>query len=396
MRVAVFHNRYRDRGGEDRVVDVEVELLRKAGHEVHLLALDNREELASPAGALRTALTARWSARSHRRVAGLLAAHRFDVGHVHNLFPVLTPAVYTALQDAGVPVVQTLHNYRLLCGNGLFLRDGRPCEDCVTHGVLRAVRFGCWRGSRLQSAVWADFAAHHRRRGTWARDVDLFCVPSRFAREKLRAAGLPDERVMVKPNPVLDPGEPRFGGRGAVFVGRLSKEKGAELLLRAWRGMGEEPLRILGTGPDEARLRSRARDLPQVELPGRLPPDAVNDALRDAAYLVIPSLWYENFPMVLGEAMALGVPAVVPHPTALSDLVEDGRTGLWFERGSEESLLAACRRLSEEPELASALGREARAHFEDEWSPDRALEHLARAYERAARLRLRRGLVPAR
>ena len=183
MRVAILHNRYKHRGGEDSAVDMEAELLQKAGHRVELFTVDNAEAIGgSFLGPIRAGLRARWNSAMGERVGAYLAHHPVDVAHVHNFFPLLTPAVHAAIHDCDVPVVQTLHNYRLLCANGMFLRRERACEDCVASGPWNAVRHGCYRGSRLQTAVLAEQTAFHRRRGTWQRNVDLFTTPSAFAR----------------------------------------------------------------------------------------------------------------------------------------------------------------------------------------------------------------------
>jgi glycosyltransferase involved in cell wall biosynthesis len=242
------------------------------------------------------------------------------------------------------------------------------------------VRHGCYRGSRLQTAVWAHASAYHRRRGSWLELVDRFVAPSEFARRKLVAAGLPAERFVVKPNPVADPGEPHWGGHGALYVGRLSPEKGLRLLLDAWAEMDGYPLSIVGTGPEEALLRRRAEGCPGVRFTGELSRDAVRRQLARAAFVVAPSIWYENFPLAVAEALAAGKPVVASHPTALSDMVEEGRTGLRFRLGEATSLARACRRLASDPALAEAMGREARLHYEDFLAPERSLERLLAVY----------------
>ena len=381
MRIALFHNRYRVRGGEDAVVDLEADLLRKAGCEVHLFSVDSRE-VSGVGGTLRAGLGARWNRSIATRVAEFLARHPVDVGHVHNFFPLLSPAVHATLKRLGLPVVQTLHNYRLFCANGLFLRAGRPCEDCVAKGPWNALRYGCYRGSRVQTAVWADAIAHHRRQGTWHTLVDRFVVPGEFARRKLVAAGLPADRVVVKPNPVLDPGEPRYGGRGGLYVGRLSQEKGVQLLLEAWREQGDVPLTIAGTGPEEAALREQAAGMPGVRFAGWLSRDAVQAELARAAFVVAPSLCYENFPLAVAEAMAAGKPVIASHPTAMSDMVEPERTGLLFDAGDARSLSAACRRLLDDPARSEAMGREARLVYEETMGPERSIAQLLVIYRR--------------
>jgi glycosyltransferase involved in cell wall biosynthesis len=391
MRVAIFHNRYRHRGGEDSVVDFEAELLRKAGHEVRMFVVDNRDEIARSAagvlGALRVGMNARWNERSAARVRAFLDAEAVDVAHVHNFFPLLTPAVHAAIGERGVPVVQTLHNYRLLCANGMFLRQDRPCEDCVERGPWNAVRHACYRGSRVQTAVWADQTQHHRRLGTWPKRVDLFTTPSAFAREKLLAAGLPPDRLVVKGNAVDDPGTATAAGRGGVFVGRLSREKGVHLLLEAWRNFAGEPLTIVGSGPEAAALRRAAADIPGVCFLGRVGRERVFEALREAAFSIVPSLWYENFPVTVAESLACGRAVVAASPTALDEFVDHGRNGLRFELGSVDGLAAACGELLSDPARTAEMGLEARADYEDHLTPEASLAALLRVYERAIALR---------
>ncbi len=386
MRIGIFHNRYRYRGGEDVSVDLEVDHFAKAGHQVHVLIVDNRREIGrSPIGALRAGLRAHWNPATVRRVGSFLGEHPLDVAHVHNFFPLLSPALHAALHERGVPVVQTLHNYRLLCANGFFLRDGRACEDCVALGPWNAVRHGCYRGSRLQTAVWAHMTAYHRRRGTWRECVALFAIPSRFTRQKLLQTGIPPERLRVVPLPVPDPGPPRAAGRGALFVGRLSAEKGVHLLLDAWRQLDGYPLCVVGTGPEEARLRARAASVPGVRLVGALPHERVLEAMADAAFVVLPSTWYENFPLSAIEAKACGRALVASHPSALSDLVQPGGTGELFEMGDARSLAAACRRLADDPAATREMGERARAEYEELYTPARCagkLEEIFRAVMR--------------
>jgi len=397
MRIGVFHNRYLQRGGEDTAVDAETELLVKAGHTVARLVVDNRDAVAGRwLGALRTGLAARWSRETLRRVDRFLDEHPLDVAHVHNFFPALSPSLHAALSARGVPVVQTLHNYRLLCANGYLLREGRVCEDCVAQGPWNAVRHGCYRGSRLQTAVWADMVAHHRTRGTWERDVDRFAVPSDFARRKLLAAGLPPERVEVLPLCVPDPGEPAPPGEGAVYVGRLSPEKGVDLLVDAWRELGGAPLTVLGSGPAEAALRERARDVPGVHFTGAVPHDAVLAAIRAAAFVVVPSRWLEISPYGALEALACGRPVVAWRDGALAELVLAERTGLLYARCEPASVASACRRLIDDPELVARMGAEARERYLERHAPEAALARLELLYDAARDERRRRGPVPLR
>ncbi len=381
MRVAIFHNRYARRGGEDSVVETEALLLRKAGCDVARFDVESATLVSSRAARLRAVGKVRWNPDIAPRVARFLATHPADVAHVHNFFPLLSPSLHATLRSLGVPVVQTLHNYRLVCANGIFLREGRPCEECAVRGPWRAVRYGCWRGSRLATAVWAEATSAQRRWGSWRECVDRFVAPSRFAKGKLAAAGLPGERIVVKPNPVPDPGEPARPGRGAVYVGRLSPEKGVALLLDAWRMLpGAPSLVIAGGGPEEAALRERARGIPGVSFLGEVARERVPGILADAAFAVAPSLCYEAFPVSVAEAMASGRAVVASDAGAMTELVEPGGNGLLFRSGDAASLAGACRRLLGDPELVATLGREARARYEQELAPERSTERLLALY----------------
>jgi len=212
-------------------------------------------------------------------------------------------------------------------------------------------------------------------------------VPSELARRKLLAADLAPERVVVKPNPVADPGRPAFGGRGAVFVGRLSVEKGVASLLEAWERLAGLPLTIIGSGPEEPSLRRRAAALPGVRFLGQVDRDRVQAELRAAAFTVQPSIAYETFCLSVAEAMAAGTPTVAPRGTAPGELVDHGRTGLLFDAGDVDGLAAACRRLAADPELAESMGREARATYEERFTPEVGLQALVAVYERALALR---------
>ena len=382
MRIGIFHNRYFERGGEDVAADAEAALLAKAGHEVHRFTADNRETLTrSPLAPVKTAFVAHWNPETPRQVDAFLDAHPVDVAHVHNFFPVLSPSLHWALVRRGVPVVQTLHNYRLLCANGMFLRAGKPCEECVSRGPWNALRHGCYRGSRAQTAVWARATAHHRRRGTWEDAVSLFTTPSEFARAKLLQAGLAPERVVAKPNPVADPGPPAPPGEGAAYVGRLSHEKGVDLLLEAWRQQGGgAPLTIVGGGPEEARLRAQGERIPGVRFLGAQDHGRALAAIAAAAFVVVPSRWYEVFPMAALEALACGRALVVPRDTALAEIVEPGRTGLHFAFGDAADLSRACRELLHAAPFTRALGEEARTCYEDLYAEGPALARLEAVY----------------
>src|SRR5712692_7087883 len=325
MKLLLVHNRYRQSGGEDTVFEFEASLLARRGHEVDRVLVSN-DDIQSFSEKTRTALSLTWNKAGYALVAGAIERFRPDIVHVHNFFARLSPSVYDAAVEAGIPVVQTLHNFRITCANGLLLRNGAPCELCVTGSPYNAVRFRCYRNSRVGSIAVARMIAAHRRRGTWRKKVARFVALSEFARDRFVAAGLPAERITVKPNGTDDPGARPEGPTTAVlYVGRLSEEKGVRTLLEAARG-ASVPIRIVGDGPLRAELEATAPKT--VAFLGHLSRDAVLAEMARALCLVVPSIWYENFPMTLVEACAVGLPAIVSRLGALPEIVEDGITGL--------------------------------------------------------------------
>jgi glycosyltransferase involved in cell wall biosynthesis len=392
MRIAIFHNRYRERGGEDTAVDGEAELLEKGGHTVVRCIADNRESLAGPLDQVRTALHARRSPSGAARAARIADEAPLDVAHVHNFFPLLSPAVHETLSARGVPVVQTLHNYRFACANGNLLRAGSVCEECIPRGPWHAVRYGCYRGSRAQTLVWADMVAHHRARETWRRCVDRFVAPTEFAARLLAKAGLPRERIEVLPLVLADPGDPAPPGHGAVYVGRLAPEKGVDLLIDAWRSVGAGwPLTIVGSGPAEAALREQARELPGVRFLGALPHGEVLRALRQAAFAVVPSRWYEVSPFAAIEALACARPVVTWRGGSVAELVGDGRAGLLFDSLDAASIARACAQLLESPDRVRELGAQAREDYLDRHAPEIGLARRERLYSAVSDERRRAG-----
>lgn len=376
MKVLVAHNAYQQRGGEDSVVDDEVALLRSRGAEVALMQLHNDDI----AGMGRAELVSRtlWSRPAAQAMAAQCASFLPDVVHVHNSFPLMSPAIHWAAQAAGVPVVQTLHNFRLLCPQAMLLREGKVCEDCVGRLPWRGAVRGCYRGSRAQSAVLAGMLVLHRGLGTWQRRVNRFVALNEFCRAKFIEGGLPASRVVVKPNFVDLPAPEAQPREGLLFVGRLSPEKGLDVLAAATRQAGLA-VTVVGSGPMQPALA----DEPGLRLLGALPMPQVLAQMRAAAALVMPSVWYENFPRTLVEAWASGLPVIASRLGAMADLIEDGVTGLLFEPGDPASLAAKLRWAQDHPEALAAMGRRAREHYEMNYTADRNHAQLLAIYEAA-------------
>lgn len=381
MKVLIVHNHYREAGGEDAMVAAERALLAAHGHETALFTVSN-DAVAGLGGRIAAAWRAPYAAAAREALAARIEAERPAIVHIHNFFPLLSPAVYDACRAAGAPVVQTLHNYRLICPAATLLRAGRVCEDCVTGSPYRAALYGCYRGSRLGSLAVARMLARHRRRDTWGTRVDRFIALTAFARRKFIEGGLPAARIAVKPNFVMnDPGTaPAEGRRGALYVGRLSAEKGVLNLIEAFRAL-DEPLRIVGDGPLAARLRAEAPA--NVAVLGPRDADAVADEMARAAFLVVPSLCYEGFPVVIAEAYARGLPVLASDLGGLAEIVEDGVTGLRFPPGDAAALAACAARLSAAPEARARMGTAARARFEARYSAAANYRMLRAIYDEA-------------
>jgi glycosyltransferase involved in cell wall biosynthesis len=384
FRILLVHNAYQQRGGEDAVFASERDLLQRAGHEVACYTRHNDDVAGQPPWQL--ARDTLWSERTVRDTRALLRECRPDVVHVHNFLPLVSPALHATFHSAGVPVVQTLHNFRLMCPQGMLLRNGRICEDCVGRVPWRAVAYGCYRGSRPQSAALATMLQVHRMRGTWRRDVTLYVALNAFCCERFVAGGLPRERIRIKPNFVDDLGAtPGHTERsGLLFVGRLAEEKGIALLAQALRQAGGEAphLRVVGEGP----LRHLLEGLPNVTVLGPLEQTAVVAEMRRAACLVMPSIWYENMPRTLVEAAACGLPTLAGRLGALPELVEDGTTGLLFAPADACDLADRLTWAGQNPDALRSMGQQARARYERHWTAAACLRDLQALYAEAITL----------
>ncbi len=389
MKVLVVHNFYQQPGGEDQVFASEVRMLEQAGHEV--LRFTETNDRVGEMGRLRMAAATVWNREAYQRVYALAREERPDIVHFHNTFPLLSPACYYAARNAGAAVVQTLHNYRLLCPAATLLREGRPCEDCVGRAVAwPGVRHACYRGSRTASAGVATMLAVHHAAGTWNRAVDAYIALTEFSRNLFVAGGLPASRLFTKPNFMApDPGV-GSGGNFFLYAGRLSQEKGLDVLLDTWGlGSGLPPLKIIGDGPLGPWLRERIAGRVNVTWMGRLPHELVLEEMKNAKALILPSIWYENFPVSVVEAYATGLPVIASDAGTLPELVRDGDTGLIFQSGNADDLRSKVARLDSDPSFAHDLRRHARDAFERQFDRKRNVFLLLDIYRKARAIRNR-------
>ena len=376
-RVLIVHNAYQHRGGEDSVVEAEMALLRARGHAVEQFSAHN--DAIKDMGRLALAGRTLWSRSAAADLDVLITRFTPDVIHVHNTFPLLSPAIYWVAAARRVPVVQTLHNFRLLCPQAMFLREGRVCEDCLGHLPWRGVVRGCYRGSRAQTAVLAGMVTAHRVLGTWQHKVTRYIALNAFCRDKFIAGGLPAERMVIKPNfvdferPVAQPRS------GFLFVGRLSAEKGVRVLLDAAAAVDGVQVAVAGTGPEDSLLDGVAG----VARLGALDGDTVRARMSSAAALVLPSICFESFPRTLAEAMGCALPVIASRLGALAELVDDGVTGLLFEPGNAADLADKMRWAQANPERMAAMGVAARARYEAHYTAERNYTQLIDIYRDA-------------
>jgi glycosyltransferase involved in cell wall biosynthesis len=384
MRVLVVHNRYQSAmpSGENLVVEEEIDALRGAGVEVFPY-LRSSDEIAgmTPLGKASLAVRPTLSPGDVRAVRAIIREQDVDIMHVHNLTPLISPAVVRSAKQLGVPVVQTVHNHRHVCVKGTFFRDGESCHECLGKRVpLPAVRHGCYRDSRLQSVPMAlSLAVHH---GTW-RGLDRYLALTPELADYLATAGVPANRVVVRPNTVLDPGPAQQAGAGFAFVGRLDEGKGVELLLAAWERHAEGslgPLRVVGEGPLLPMVQDAAERRRDIRITGQLDRAGVIRAMSEAAVVVIPSVVPDVFPRVVLEALALGRPALATRVGGLPGIVapEAG----WVVDAEPLALAAA---LVEAARGAPAKGAGARRRYVERYSPEAVLQQLLAVYDDCVR-----------
>jgi glycosyltransferase involved in cell wall biosynthesis len=371
------HNFYRQPGGEDRVFENETALLEKNGHEV-LRHEDHNDRIHDgPVAAARDAV---WSSQTFQSLDRLTHARAINLAHFHNTFPLISPAAYYAVRRAGVPVVQTLHNFRLICAGGMLSREGAVCESCIKHrSLLPGIARACYRESRPATAAVATMLAVHRAAGTYQKQVDCYIALSQFARRKFIEGGLPPDRIVVKPNFVSpDPGAGKGHGDYALFVGRLAQDKGVKTLAAAWRPLHGIPLRVAGDGP----LRDAHWPQGMVWL-GAQPQDRIMTLMQDARVLVFPSTSYECAPMTIVEAFACGLPVIASNLGSIPEFVQHGYNGLLFRPGDPEDLASKVRWAFDHPEELGAMRLNARREFEQKYTGERNYKMLIATYEAA-------------
>lgn len=391
MKVLLAHNFYQQAGGEDQVFADEGRLLEAHGHQVIRYTLDN--DAIESMGRLELAAKTFWNRQVYRELRELVRHEQPQIAHFQNTFPLISPAAYYAMRREGVAVVQELPNYRLMCANGLFFRDGRVCEDCCGKRLgLSGVIHRCYRGSLSASAMVTAMTRLHRATGTWHNAIDVFIALTEFGRGKFVDGGFPAAKIMVKgnfvePDPGVGSGAGEAGKPYAVFVGRLSPEKGVDTLLSAWSSASAPgiPLKIIGDGPLAEQVRSAATaHRERIQWLGRKPMEQVLQVVGEASFLICPSRWHETGgPKTILEAFAKGTPVIASRLGIMQHVVAHEKTGLLFEAGNAEDLAAQAARLAADAGLRSQMRGAARGEFEVHYTADRNYGLLMEIYQRA-------------
>mgnify|MGYP003609736942 CR=1 FL=1 len=394
MKILLCHNFYGSSApsGENAVFLAEQELLRQNGHTV-IECTRHSDEIRSKGvlGLAQGAFATPWNPFSKARLRRMLRAEQPDVLHVHNTFPLLSPSIFHAAYGLKTAVVLTLHNYRLFCAAGIPMSNGQPCTECLDQqSVTPALQYGCYRNSRLATVPMALMIALHRRLGTWFRQVDGFIALTEFQKNTMVAAGLPADRVHIKPHfypdpPVAIPWEQRRPK--VVYVGRLGAEKGIQVLIEAWERWGENAplLEIIGDGPEKNSLEKMARlnTAETLRFFGQLSFAETQQRLAGASLLVLPSLWFEGFPMVIREAFALGVPVAASRLGSMPDIVSDGENGVLFAPGDADDLLQKLQSLWQDRNKLAEMAVNARREFEMRYTAEKNYLMLMEIYRQA-------------
>ncbi len=383
MKILQVHNFYQQPGGEDQVFAAEYEMLTTRGHQVIRYEARN-DELLQISG-MRAAVNAHWNNSTYKTIRRMIRDERPEIVHAHNTFPMISPSLYYAAAAERVPVVQTLHNYRLICPDANLFRDGHICEDCVGSLVpYSALLHRCYRNSFGATAVTASTLAVHRFSGTWTSKVTTYIALSAFAKSRFVKGGLRDERITIKPNFLArDPGFGAGDGGYVLFAGRLCEEKGIRVLLDAWQKVGPHtPLKIAGQGALADLCKQKAARLPTIQLLGQLDRSGLLEAIKGAKLVVFPSVNHESGPMIILEAFACGTPVLASDLASLHEFVKNGDNGFYFRTGDADDLAAKLKAVFTRPELLASMRQSARDSYLQNYTAEQNYALLMDIYRR--------------
>lgn len=385
MKILIIHNSYQNFGGEEAVVANEHRLLSNNGHDIDLFQVNN-SKISGFFKKILVALNVVYSKNSKKVLRDHLIKNKPDIVHVHNFFPLFSPSIFDSIYDLNIPSVLTLHNFRLICPGAFLLRSGKICEDCIAGSAFQSVLHGCYRNSRFATLPVAWMVDYHRRKFTWKKKVDSFIVLSDFAKEKFVQGGIPINKIYIKPNfyfeerielekDISDQGN--LLREGALFVGRLSPEKGIKFLLKTWENLNVK-LKIIGNGPllDEVKKNKS----PFISVLGRKNREEIRREMSRSLFLILPSEWYENFPMVIIESFANKLPVICSKLGSIEEIIENQFTGLHYNPGDSSDLIKKILWMNSNPEICKKYGENARKTYVEKYSPDKNYKMLMNIY----------------
>ncbi|MEM7068653.1 MAG: glycosyltransferase family 4 protein [Pseudomonadota bacterium] len=382
MKILLCHNSYKLHGGEDVVYQSEGRLLQDKGHEVIRYHRSNDE--LDTLGRIETLQKLFWNRETEADVSELIVRERPDILHCTNTFPLISPSIYKAAKIHKVPVIQSLHNYRLICPSATQLRNGLTCKDCSgKRFAWPAVYHQCYRNSRTATAATAAMLGYHHFAGTWSKLVDRYIVLTEYMKQNLVNGGLIEEKLRVKPNFVGNDTGPGVGKGGyAVFAGRLSEEKGIRILLDAWSGLASDTqLHILGDGPLMSQIKAVARLDSRIVVHGHTDQNTAFEIIGDASFLIVPSICQETFGLCIIEAYAKGTPVIASDIGSFPDLIKPMETGLLFETGDFADLRQKVENLLQNRPLSDSMRVKARTEFENAYTADQNYKILRSIYD---------------
>lgn len=399
MKILLINNFYQSTApsGEHVVYNSEKQLLKlfgqKSGYNLTVISFErSNDEISSLpfAKKILTSLNSTWSIETFKELRNTIRREKPDIAHFHNIFYLISPSAYYVCKDEGVKVIQTLHNFRLFCANSFFIRNGKICEECAKKSPLRGIIYGCNRNSRYNSIPGAITICLHRFLGTWIKKVDAFIALTEFSRKKFVEYGLSRNNIFIKPNFLLNPPIPKYTRSNyALFIGRLSMEKGVDTMIDAFEIIKHNmpnhfSLKIVGDGIKRKQLEDKifSRKITNIELIGMKDHSECIGLIKDSKFLILPSIWYEFFPMVVLEAFACGKPVIASRLGSMAELIEEGKTGLLFEPGDPKNLALKIKWMIENEDVCIEMGKNARMVFEQKYTADKNIELLIDIYEK--------------
>jgi len=389
MRILLIHNSHRSgsSSGDDIVFNKESGLLEKYGHEVTRINPSNDEfDKESALKKFSTILQVPWSFNYYKKIKQVLIKEKPDIIHLHNFFPFISPSVFYAADSAGIPIIQTLHDYRYLCPMAFLMRSGKICDECKDGAFFRSIKYGCFKGSKLQSIPVAFMLKLHWYLKTFKKKIDGYICLTESQRKIYLNAGYDEKKLFLKPNFVDDTFEQdkyRYGNY-AVFIGRLGEEKGVRTLIGAWKDMPDIPLKIVGDGPEAKDFKSLVADMniKNIDFLGYKPYRECRKIMNDARFLIMPSIGYETFGLTIIEAFSHCKPVIASHLGAMADIVKDKTTGLLFTPMNTQELAEKVRWLWNNPEECKRMGQNARNEYEDKYTPEKNYEMFMNIYRK--------------